>query len=326
MNFLREAGRSIKDDDNSLKFILIDKNSRKSSSRSSHGNSQHYHTGNRVSSVAATDKKPVDLSALPQTLQPKDADTDAEKLQKMRKKMFWSRTTSNADTFAKPVQPTNETTLLKKPQPIIKSISVETESIAKFKTTDTAKTSEAKASRGANLSHAPSYKQQRSESVNLSSLKSHLLSSKMATNITDLTSHKLPSSSNATLKPFYSKLKKTHLFGIKLEKLCGVYGAQNCKLPVQIMSLLRKVSDEGQMALMIFRKSASAKLKKIYKEKLDSNQTVDYAEMNVHVAALLLKEYLRDYPDGIIDYQLYNECLAILKISEQEVKDAKTKA
>jgi hypothetical protein len=67
---------------------------------------------------------------------------------------------------------------------------------------------------------------------------------------------------------------------------------------------------------MILRKSASAKLKKLYKEKLDSNQAVDYDEMNVHVAALLLKEYLRDYPDGIINYNLYNECLNTLKLNE----------
>jgi hypothetical protein len=32
MHFLRENGKSIKTDDNSLKFILIDRNSRKSTS------------------------------------------------------------------------------------------------------------------------------------------------------------------------------------------------------------------------------------------------------------------------------------------------------
>jgi len=76
---------------------------------------------------------------------------------------------------------------------------------------------------------------------------------------------------------------------------------------------------------MIFRKSASAKQKKHYKDKLDSNQTVDFSEMNVHVAALLLKEYLREYPDGIIDYHLYNDCLSILKIDEPQLKLARTK-
>lgn len=40
---------------------------------------------------------------------------------------------------------------------------------------------------------------------------------------------------------------------------------------------------------MIFRKSASAKLKKTYRQKLDSNHAIDYNDMNVHVAALLLK-------------------------------------
>ena len=76
---------------------------------------------------------------------------------------------------------------------------------------------------------------------------------------------------------------------------------------------------------MIFRKSASAKLKKAYKDKLDSNQPIDYNEMNVHIAALLLKEYIRDYPDGIIDYHFYNECLNMLKITDLTLKIKSTK-
>lgn len=76
---------------------------------------------------------------------------------------------------------------------------------------------------------------------------------------------------------------------------------------------------------MIFRKSASAKLKKTYKDKLDSNQAIDFNEMNVHIAALLLKEYIRDYPDGIIDYHLYSECLASLKIVDPQQRIKVTK-
>jgi len=52
---------------------------------------------------------------------------------------------------------------------------------------------------------------------------------------------------------------------------------------------MEKVASEGSTSLMIFRKSASAKLKKTYKDKLDSNAAVDFNDMNVHVAALLLK-------------------------------------
>ena len=52
---------------------------------------------------------------------------------------------------------------------------------------------------------------------------------------------------------------------------------------------MEKVANEGTSALMIFRKSASAKLKKTYRDKIEANQTFDYNEMNVHIAALLLK-------------------------------------
>lgn len=55
---------------------------------------------------------------------------------------------------------------------------------------------------------------------------------------------------------------------------------------------MEKVAVEGASSLMIFRKSASAKLKKTYKDKLDTNSAVDFNDMNVHVAALLLKVYI----------------------------------
>lgn len=101
------------------------------------------------------------------------------------------------------------------------------------------------------------------------------------------------------------------------------------------------MATEGPNSLMIFRKSASAKLKKIYKEKLDTNQSVEYREMNVHIAALLIKvrleenllerlkklilkiqkkEYLREYPDGVIDYHFFDECIAILTITDADQK------
>lgn len=40
---------------------------------------------------------------------------------------------------------------------------------------------------------------------------------------------------NSTLKPFYNKLKKSHLFGVKIEKICGPYSETNCRLPNPIM-------------------------------------------------------------------------------------------
>lgn len=83
---------------------------------------------------------------------------------------------------------------------------------------------------------------------------------------------------------------------------------------------MEKVASEGANSLMIFRKSGSAKIKKVYKDKLDNNQAIDYNEMNVHVAALLLKEYLRDYPDGIIEYHLYNDCINLLKVTDPLLK------
>ena len=61
MHYLRENGKSVKTDDNSLKFILIDRNSRKSTTSSAF----------------------------------KELDTDIDRLQKLRKRMFWSRNNNN---------------------------------------------------------------------------------------------------------------------------------------------------------------------------------------------------------------------------------------
>lgn len=38
----------------------------------------------------------------------------------------------------------------------------------------------------------------------------------------------------------------------------------------------------------------------MFKDKLNMNQTITYNEMSVHIAALLLKDYLRDYPDILL--------------------------
>ena len=204
MNFLRENGKSIKNDDNSLRFILIDRNSRKSTNSNNNF---------------------------------KELDTDSDRLQKLRKRMFWSRSNNNNN--------------------------------------------------------------------NTTSISSNTLDSTKPISSTFGTANAL-----TTLSRPFSKLKnKPNLFGVKLEKL----NLQTGQLPLPLLvivliltffffnsnfynffkkNLLDKVASEGYHALMIFRKSASAKLKKYYRQKLDSNQTIDYNEMNVHVAALLLKVIL----------------------------------
>ena len=71
MSFLRENGKSAKTDDDSLKFILIDRNQRKSTNSSAF----------------------------------KDLEPDLEK-QKLRKRMFWSRNANNTLDTTKPLMST----------------------------------------------------------------------------------------------------------------------------------------------------------------------------------------------------------------------------
>ena len=47
------------------------------------------------------------------------------------------------------------------------------------------------------------------------------------------------SSNSSSLRPLYNKLKKTHLFGVKLEKLCGPYHpTANNQLPLPIIEFI----------------------------------------------------------------------------------------
>ena len=257
MNFLRETSRSIKDDDNSYKFILIDKNARKQSSCVK--KSQMGHESNVPNETLTTVEAPVVTMTGP----PKESDIEADKLHKLRKKMFWNRTSSNVDNL---LLPNSKLTALKttggeansigKPANRLLNTFKHIESNTKLLNGLTSANSQF---RSTSLSHASSYKQQRSESIsvttstvtatahgvgvvktasNISSKKMQLTNAKS----NDLISHtylnqvSIPvDSSMSTSRPFYSKLKKSHLFGVKLEKLCGPYSANNFKLPPQIM-------------------------------------------------------------------------------------------
>jgi len=263
MNYLREAGRSIKDDDNSHKFILIDKNARKVSNL----NSAHQHNNINTESSSSANRLSSNLTTMPTVnntvsarasdlpgSQTKEFETEAYKLQKLRKKFFGNRTNAaeNSINLA-------ESSIVITKEPVLKSTCVDvvlTSTKVENKLLNSFKKSEAPATsnasilqlRSTSLSHSGSYKQQRSESVNLIKM-SGLHSKKSSVGATDLSiahakhlnnhSNYSHSITNSTLKPFYSKLKKSHLFGVKLEKLCGVYSHSNCKLPSQIMVMLQ---------------------------------------------------------------------------------------
>lgn len=78
-----------------------------------------------------------------------------------------------------------------------------------------------------------------SSSLSVSSKNTNTQTEAIETNTTtsnNNTNNKSQSITNTTLRPFYSKLKKTHLFGVKLDKLMGAYNPQtNYKLPPQII-------------------------------------------------------------------------------------------
>ena len=263
MNFLRETSRSIKDDDNSYKFILIDRNARK------HGSGARKSQMGRESHVSSETTTGGEAPVVAMSGPPKESaivDVEADKLHKLRKKMFWNRTSSNVDNLLLPnsklsgLKPTVEASSISKPANRLLNSFKHIESNTKLLNGLTSANSQF---RSTSLSHASSYKQQRSESIsvttstvtttthgvgvvktasNISSKKvqqsnaksNELISHTYVSNLNQVSSIPVDSSMS-TSRPFYSKLKKSHLFGVKLEKLCGPYSATNLKLPPQIM-------------------------------------------------------------------------------------------
>ena len=302
----------------SYKFVLIDKqNSRLTGMKNKHSQAA---AASKQLGVNLNSTNKETLSSNPNIANPKDlADADPDRLNRLKRRIFWTKSSISSNT-AKSINSTNASS----------SNSTNYLSSLTIDSTESVKTS------GDGTVDSSSSSKKLNPPLNLTSRSSSMHHVSATTSIATATESSSSYSTHtsslsmaaSTLKPlFYNKLKRSssHLFGVKLEKICGVHSATNNQLPAQIMNLLEKVAAEGVCSLMLFRKSASAKHKKVFKEKLDANQSVDYKDMNVHIAALLIKEYLREYPDGVIDYHIFDECMAVLKIGDMQQKLKTTK-
>jgi hypothetical protein len=75
------------------------------------------------------------------------------------------------------------------------------------------------------------------ETTIIADLKNSFINNNNTNNTTNSTI--TTSTNSSSLRPFYNKLKKTHLFGVKLEKLCGIYHPTgNNQLPLPIIVII----------------------------------------------------------------------------------------
>uniref|UniRef100_A0A8C4E703 Rho GTPase-activating protein 1 n=1 Tax=Dicentrarchus labrax TaxID=13489 RepID=A0A8C4E703_DICLA len=89
-------------------------------------------------------------------------------------------------------------------------------------------------------------------------------------------------------------------------------------VPVVMRDTIGFLSDQGLEIEGIFRRSANVTLVKEVQLRYNSGTTVNFREMeDVHLAAVILKTFLRELPEPLLTYQLYNEIVNFTCIESQ---------
>jgi len=174
---------------------------------------------------------------------------EVDRLHRLRKKMFWTKNSTNGSGNPKQL---NQNSLVQQQQqnctnnePNESSSDNKSNKNLNFNTTNTNNNrfdlkKTLKTFENLNLINHQQIPKIRSNSLHYAT-KSNEINKHAKGDAEPLTNVNSHYYSNSNLKPFYSKLKKTHLFGVKLEKLCGPYSATNNKLPHQIMVKNKKI-------------------------------------------------------------------------------------
>ncbi|KAM7375004.1 hypothetical protein PAMA_014205 [Pampus argenteus] len=97
------------------------------------------------------------------------------------------------------------------------------------------------------------------------------------------------------------------IFGVPLEVLRQRTPDDNA-VPVVMRDTINFLSEQGLEIEGIFRRSANVTLVKEVQLKYNSGAAVNFSEMeDVHLAAVILKTFLRELPEPLLTYQLYND-------------------
>ncbi|XP_028283787.1 rho GTPase-activating protein 1-like isoform X2 [Parambassis ranga] len=76
------------------------------------------------------------------------------------------------------------------------------------------------------------------------------------------------------------------------------------------------LSEQGLEIEGVFRRSANVTLVKEVQLKYNSGQAVNFRDMeDVHLAAVILKIFLRELPEPLLTYQLYNDIVNLASVS-----------
>ncbi|XP_035273901.1 rho GTPase-activating protein 1 [Anguilla anguilla] len=95
-------------------------------------------------------------------------------------------------------------------------------------------------------------------------------------------------------------------FGVALSVL-KARSADNDSVPMVMRETISFLKEHGLETEGIFRRSANVNLVKSIQHKYNSGERVNFSEQgDIHLAAIILKKFLRELPEPLLTYRLYN--------------------
>ncbi|XP_034720114.1 rho GTPase-activating protein 1 isoform X2 [Etheostoma cragini] len=126
------------------------------------------------------------------------------------------------------------------------------------------------------------------------------------------------------MSPPHSPPPPSQVFGVPLALLRQRNPSGN-PVPVVMTDTISFLSEQGLEIEGIFRRSANVTLVKEVQQRYNSGATVNFREMeDVHLAAVILKTFLRELPEPLLTYQLYNDIVNFTVSSDRQVDLIKT--
>lgn len=111
------------------------------------------------------------------------------------------------------------------------------------------------------------------------------------------------------------------LFGVDLELIMKLPMNQNKDIPYIVENAIIALHKSGLNAEGIFRLPGSSNRVKEIKDEFDKGNIVDLTKEDIHVTASVLKQFLRDLPNPLIPYELYEIVIGSYKEDDKTSKE-----
>ncbi|XP_037618231.1 rho GTPase-activating protein 1-like [Sebastes umbrosus] len=125
----------------------------------------------------------------------------------------------------------------------------------------------------------------------------------------------LKPSAQPPMSPPHSPPLPNQVFGVPLV-LLRQRNPDDDLVPVVMRDTISFLSEQGLEIEGIFRRSANVTLVKEVQLRYISGETVNFREIeDVHLAAVILKTFLRELPEPLLTFQLYNDIVNFTSVS-----------